>query len=69
MERASKIYENFTFEDLKKLESKPADSVKKVDYMTVYTSELVEAVRIAAGNMGNIPFRCFIPIHTQSIHI
>lgn len=51
LERASKIYENFTFEDLKKLESKPADSVKKVDYMTVYTSELVEAVRIAAGNM------------------
>lgn len=33
-------------------EGKASKSIKKVDYMTVYTSDLVKAVRKAAGNIG-----------------
>lgn len=52
LERAAEIYKNFTDESLSDTERKAAQSVKRVDYMTVYTSDLVEAVRKAAGNIG-----------------
>ncbi|KAA8539310.1 hypothetical protein F0562_026002 [Nyssa sinensis] len=49
--RAANIYNNFTVEGLKEAETKASSSVKRVDYMTVYTSNLVVAVRKAAGNI------------------
>ncbi|KAL8538593.1 hypothetical protein ACS0TY_000565 [Phlomoides rotata] len=51
LERAADIYKNFTDEGLRDTERRAAQSVKRVDYMTVYTSDLVEAVRKAAGNI------------------
>ncbi|KAK4385894.1 Phosphomannomutase [Sesamum angolense] len=51
LERAADIYKNFTNEGLREAERKAAQSVKRVDYMTVYTSVLVAAVRKAAGNV------------------
>ncbi|KAL0298700.1 UNVERIFIED_CONTAM: Phosphomannomutase [Sesamum radiatum] len=51
LERAADIYKNFTDEGLREAERKAAQSVKRVDYMTVYTSDLVAAVRKAAGNV------------------
>ncbi|PSS05089.1 Phosphomannomutase/phosphoglucomutase [Actinidia chinensis var. chinensis] len=51
LERASNIYANFTVESLKDAERKASSSVKRVDYMAVYTSHLVDAVRKAAGNI------------------
>ncbi|XP_020549257.1 uncharacterized protein LOC105161098 isoform X2 [Sesamum indicum] len=51
LERAADIYKNFTDEGLRDAERKAAESVKRVDYMTVYTSDLVAAVRKAAGNV------------------
>ncbi|XP_057463488.1 LOW QUALITY PROTEIN: uncharacterized protein LOC130753444 [Actinidia eriantha] len=51
LERASNIYTNFTVESLKDAERKASSSVKRVDYMAVYTSHLVDAVRKAAGNI------------------
>ncbi|XP_031104626.1 uncharacterized protein LOC116009644 isoform X1 [Ipomoea triloba] len=48
---AANIYEKFADEDLKNAETKAPVSVKKVDYMSVYTSNLVAAVRKAAGNI------------------
>ncbi|KAL0303162.1 UNVERIFIED_CONTAM: Phosphoglucomutase [Sesamum radiatum] len=51
LERAAGIYKNFTDEGLREAERKAAQSVKRVDYMTVYTSDLVAAVRKAAGNV------------------
>ncbi|CAA0814011.1 phosphoglucosamine mutase family protein [Striga hermonthica] len=50
LERAADIYRNFTDESLKDSAKKAAKSVKRVDYMSVYTSDLVGAVRKAAGN-------------------
>ncbi|KAL6565375.1 hypothetical protein OROGR_002326 [Orobanche gracilis] len=50
LERAADIHKNFTDESLRESERKAAQSVKRVDYMSVYTSDLVEAVRKAAGN-------------------
>ena len=55
LERAANIYTNFTLESLKDAERKASSSVKRVDYMAVYTSHLVDAVRKAAGNIGKIP--------------
>ncbi|GMP68994.1 hypothetical protein CsSME_00028405 [Camellia sinensis var. sinensis] len=55
LERAANIYSNFTIESLKDAERKASSSVKRVDYMGVYTSDLVAAVRKAAGNIGSIP--------------
>lgn len=52
LERAADIYKKFTDESLSDTERKAGQSVKRVDYMTVYTSDLVEAVRKAAGNIG-----------------
>ncbi|EPS66905.1 hypothetical protein M569_07868, partial [Genlisea aurea] len=51
LERASDIYNNFTEEYLRDTEQKAVVSVKKVDYMTIYTSDLVAAVRKAAGDV------------------
>lgn len=51
--RAANIYEKFADEDLKNAEKIAPLSVKKVDYMAVYTSNLVAAVRKASGNIGN----------------
>ncbi|TYJ16092.1 hypothetical protein E1A91_A10G227100v1 [Gossypium mustelinum] len=50
LERAASIYSNFL---AKGYSVKASESVKKVDYMAVYTSDLVKAVRKAAGNIGN----------------
>lgn len=54
MERAANIYNNFTVESMKDAERKAASSVKRVDYMDIYTSDLVAAVRKAAGNIGTM---------------
>ncbi|KAG8380500.1 hypothetical protein BUALT_Bualt06G0022100 [Buddleja alternifolia] len=51
LERAADIYKNFTDEGLRDAEKKAAESVKRVEYMNVYTSDLVAAVRKAAGNL------------------
>ncbi|KAL6586458.1 hypothetical protein OROMI_001446 [Orobanche minor] len=50
LERAADIHKHFTDGSLRESERKAAQSVKRVDYMCVYTSDLVEAVRKAAGN-------------------
>nr|KYP53087.1 Phosphomannomutase/phosphoglucomutase [Cajanus cajan] len=52
LERAANIYNQFTTESLTNSERKASLSIKKVDYMIVYTSDLVKAVRKAAGNIG-----------------
>ncbi|KAL8052125.1 hypothetical protein ABFS82_06G189900 [Erythranthe guttata] len=46
LERAADIYKNFTEEGLR-----DPQSVKRVDYMAVYTSDLVAAVRKASGDI------------------
>lgn len=51
LERAANIYNQFTDESLKNSEIMASLSIKIVDYMTVYTSDLVKAVRKAAGNI------------------
>ncbi|KAG6760367.1 hypothetical protein POTOM_036883 [Populus tomentosa] len=51
LERAVDIYNSFTDEGLIKSKRKASESLKRVDYMTVYTSDLVKAVRKAAGNI------------------
>ncbi|KAL6977247.1 hypothetical protein U1Q18_026043, partial [Sarracenia purpurea var. burkii] len=51
LERAANIYNNLTSEGLKDAGSNASSSVKRVDYMAVYTSDLVAAVRKAAGNI------------------
>ncbi|XP_010420479.1 PREDICTED: uncharacterized protein LOC104706050 isoform X1 [Camelina sativa] len=49
LERAADIYKKVSDENLKK--SQKETSIKKVDYMSVYTSGLVKAVRRAAGDL------------------
>ncbi|KAJ6357934.1 hypothetical protein OIU78_005714 [Salix suchowensis] len=51
LERAVDIYNSFTDEGLMKSKREASESLKRVDYMTVYTSDLVKAVRKAAGNI------------------
>ncbi|EXC48062.1 hypothetical protein L484_001565 [Morus notabilis] len=51
LERAADIYRNFTAEGLTISKEKASASVKRVDYMTLYTADLVKAVRKAAGNI------------------
>ncbi|KAL5569326.1 hypothetical protein UlMin_025901 [Ulmus minor] len=51
LERAADIYKKFTVEGLATSKGKASASIKKVDYMDVYTSNLVKAVRKAAGNI------------------
>ncbi|KAM3235587.1 phosphoglucomutase isoform X1 [Capsicum annuum] len=50
LERAADIYKNISSDDSKGAE-KAALYVKRVDYMSVYASNLVAAVRKAAGNI------------------
>ncbi|XP_010453951.1 PREDICTED: uncharacterized protein LOC104735795 isoform X1 [Camelina sativa] len=50
LERAADIYKNVSDENLKKSQ-RETSSIKKVDYMSVYTSGLVKAVRRAAGDL------------------
>ncbi|CAK7325463.1 unnamed protein product [Dovyalis caffra] len=50
LERAGDIYNSFTDEGFLKSKRQASESIKQVDYMTVYTSGLVKAVRNAAGN-------------------
>lgn len=52
LERAADIYRNFTADGLTSSKEKASASVKRVDYMTAYTADLVKAVRKAAGNIG-----------------
>ncbi|KAK8671627.1 hypothetical protein V6N13_038217 [Hibiscus sabdariffa] len=49
LERAANIYSGFIAKGYSVKNA--SDSVKKVDYITVYTSDLVKAVRKAAGNI------------------
>lgn len=51
LERAADIYNKSTA-GLNTSNIKVSASVKRVDYMNVYTSDLVKAVRKAAGNIG-----------------
>ncbi|XP_058094477.1 uncharacterized protein LOC131240343 isoform X2 [Magnolia sinica] len=51
LERAASIYDNYSVESLKESQRAVSAAVKRVDYMTVYTSDLVKAVRKAAGNI------------------
>ncbi|GKD34360.1 phosphoglucosamine mutase family protein, partial [Tanacetum coccineum] len=51
LERAANIYSGFTPESLKEAERKAFSSISKVDYMSVYASDLVAAVRKASGNI------------------
>ncbi|CAL1387072.1 unnamed protein product [Linum trigynum] len=51
LDRAADIYKSFTEECLSQSKKRASESVKKADYMTVYTSDLVKAVRKAAGNI------------------
>ncbi|XP_078440729.1 phosphoglucosamine mutase family protein isoform X2 [Wolffia australiana] len=51
LERAQNIYENLTVENLKESANAASTSIRRVDYMSVYTSGLVEAVRKASGDV------------------
>ncbi|KAM7504428.1 hypothetical protein LguiB_003332 [Lonicera macranthoides] len=51
LERAANLYKNFMAKDLGDTEKKALLSVKRVDYMNVYTAELVAAVRKASENI------------------
>lgn len=56
LERAANIYKNVSDENLR-TSQREISSIKKVDYMSVYTSGLVKAVRRAAGGLGIAPLR------------
>lgn len=51
LERAADIYSSFTAEGLAESHRLASTCVKSVDYMAIYTSDLVQAVRKAAGNI------------------
>ncbi|KAJ4720785.1 Phosphomannomutase/phosphoglucomutase [Melia azedarach] len=51
LERAADIYKKFIVEGLTNSEKQTSTSVKRVDYMAIYTSDLVKAVRKAAGDI------------------
>ncbi|KMT06542.1 hypothetical protein BVRB_7g157140 isoform B [Beta vulgaris subsp. vulgaris] len=51
LERASDIYNKYTDESLKESQGRSSASVRRVDYMSIYASDLVRAVRKAAGNI------------------
>ncbi|KAH9703778.1 phosphoglucomutase [Citrus sinensis] len=51
LERAADIYKKFMVEGLTNSEKQTSTSIKRVDYMSVYTSDLVKAVRRAAGDI------------------
>ncbi|KAJ0639699.1 putative alpha-D-phosphohexomutase, alpha/beta/alpha domain I [Helianthus annuus] len=51
LERAANIYNGFTPDSLKEAEKKASLSISKVDYMSVYASDLVTVVRKASVNI------------------
>jgi len=51
LSRAAQIYNNFSEDILNASKQAASNLLRKVDYMKVYTSDLVKAVRKAAGNM------------------
>lgn len=51
LECAADIYKKFMVEGLTSSEKQTSTSIKKVDYMSLYTSDLVKAVRRAAGDI------------------
>ncbi|KAJ0643647.1 putative phosphomannomutase [Helianthus annuus] len=51
LERAANIYNDFTPESLKDAEKKASLSISKVDYMSVYASDLVTVIRKASVNI------------------
>ncbi|XLS58245.1 hypothetical protein HN51_008000 [Arachis hypogaea] len=51
LERAADIYNQFIAKSLANSERKASSSIKQVDYMNVYTSDLVKAVHKAAGSI------------------
>uniref|UniRef100_J3MKG9 phosphoglucomutase (alpha-D-glucose-1,6-bisphosphate-dependent) n=2 Tax=Oryza brachyantha TaxID=4533 RepID=J3MKG9_ORYBR len=53
LERASKIYEESSHGDIQELEKAPKGEVNIVDYMSIYASDLVKAVRKSAGKKEN----------------
>lgn len=60
LERAEAIYDKFTIENLKESAKAASIAMQRVDYMAVYTSDLAQAVRKAAGNVGTF-FSLIIP--------
>lgn len=52
LERAADKYNKFTVEGSFPHKQKVSASIQRVDYMSLYTSDLVKAVRKAAGNIG-----------------
>lgn len=57
LERAVTIHKTLTDEGLRNPGGQASQTIKRVDYMAIYTFNLVEAVRKAAGNIGK--FFCF----------
>lgn len=51
LERAANIHKTFTDEELRNTGQQASQTIKRVDYMAIYTFNLVEAVRKAAGNI------------------
>ncbi|KAJ0967623.1 hypothetical protein J5N97_024540 [Dioscorea zingiberensis] len=51
LERAADIYDKFSVDALKESKLAASAAIKKADYMSIYTSGLVAAVRKAAGNI------------------
>ncbi|XP_010520182.1 PREDICTED: uncharacterized protein LOC104799379 isoform X2 [Tarenaya hassleriana] len=51
LERAANIYKNILDESPLKKQNETSSSISKIDYMAVYTSDLVKAVRKAAGDV------------------
>lgn len=69
LERAADIYNNFTENGLMNSKENASASIRRVDYMTIYTSDLVKAVRKAAGNIGIISRKYFIELEMFEIKI
>ncbi|GJN36467.1 hypothetical protein PR202_gb25372 [Eleusine coracana subsp. coracana] len=63
LERASRIYEESEHGSIQELEEASRGVVTNVDYMSIYASDLVQAVRKSAGNKdGNVPVAFFRPL-------
>ena len=58
LEHASKIYEESAHGNLKEQGEASRGVVANVDYMSIYASDLVQAVRKSAGDKG--AFMCYI---------
>uniref|UniRef100_A0A0E0A6V3 phosphoglucomutase (alpha-D-glucose-1,6-bisphosphate-dependent) n=1 Tax=Oryza glumipatula TaxID=40148 RepID=A0A0E0A6V3_9ORYZ len=55
LEHASRIYEDSSHGSTQELEQASKGEVSNVDYMSIYASDLVKAVRKSAGNKGRGP--------------